>query len=412
MPIPSHAGSDGQAPFAPTSPFPHFTSPIPLPIHFPVSLDPQSLPLTSPLPINHPSHNEASLPLWSPLAPPTIPQVIGGAFNALLHDEDSSDDDDDCPALPPPASPPPLQICFVKPPRGSPARFPTTGTTGASVLSAASPSPCLPLPSRSRMPCMSNSPTELHKHPSGCGQRWGSGGSERKAETEPDSAPDNSPSHPILCRLSAPLTPYAHEPNGGGAGQPSDPSGGGCRGDAVRNPCILTAPNQTSDTTLLVSLSPHIPDSGASHILLRSSSLPELSHLFTPSPVPPISLSQANGDPLIATTGGTITFPFRPPILTYVSSTLAHNLWSVSALIGPDGTAQFTPTSVEFFSPLSPEPFLTGSKREQDTLWSLNIPPPPQTSSCLPSTLALYTPAQVPVIPNTGKIFQLQKNFH
>ena len=153
--------------------------------------------------------------------------------------------------------------------------------------------------------------------------------------------------------------------------------------------------------TLLVSLaSPHIPDSGASHILLRSSSLPSLSHLFTPSPVPPISLSQANGDPLLATTGGTITFPFRPPILTYVSPTLAHNLWSVSALIGTDGTAQFTPTSVEFFSPLSPEPFLTGSKRVQDTLWSLL---PLQPSSCLPSTLALYTPAQVPVIPNTGK---------
>jgi hypothetical protein len=29
--------------------------------------------------------------------------VIGGAFNALLHDEDSSDDDDDCSAMPPPA---------------------------------------------------------------------------------------------------------------------------------------------------------------------------------------------------------------------------------------------------------------------------------------------------------------------
>ena len=113
-----------------------------------------------------------------------------------------------------------------------------------------------PLPSPSRMPCMSNSPTELHKHPSGCGQRWGSGGPERKAETEPNTAPDNSPSHPTLCRLSAPLPPYAHEPKGGGAGQPSDPSGGGSRRDAVRNPCILTAPNKKSDTTLLVSLSP------------------------------------------------------------------------------------------------------------------------------------------------------------
>ena len=127
--------------------------------------------------------------------------------------------------------------------------------------------------------------------------------------------------------------------------------------------------------------------------------------------MPPISLSQANGDPLLATTGGTITFPFRPPILTYVSPTLAHNLWSVSALIGTDGTAQFTPTSVEFFSPLSPEPFLTGSKREQDTLWYLHIPPPPQISSCLPSTLALCNPAQVPVIPDTGTNFLPVKTF-
>jgi len=116
MPHPSHAGShaesDGQAPFSPLSPFPNFTSPIPLPPPFPVSLDSQSLPLTSPLPINHPSHNEASLPLWSPLAPSPIPQVIGGAFNALLtdedssdDDEDSSDDDDDGPALTPTESP-------------------------------------------------------------------------------------------------------------------------------------------------------------------------------------------------------------------------------------------------------------------------------------------------------------------
>ena len=91
---------------------------------------------------------------------------------------------------------PPHEIFALRPPRVSPARF----------------------SSPPRRPCMSNSPTELHKHPSGCGQRWGSGGPERKAETDQDTAPDNSPSHPNLCRLSAPLPPYAYEPNGGGAG--------------------------------------------------------------------------------------------------------------------------------------------------------------------------------------------------
>ena len=157
MPHPSHAGShaesDGQAPFSPLSPFPNFTSPIPLPPPFPVSLDSQSLPLTSPLPINHPSHNEASLPLWSPLAPSPIPQVIGGAFNALLTDEDSSDDDEDSsddddngPAMTPTASPtlpgPSFDEIFffdTEPPRESPGHFVETGTSGTSVLSAASP---------------------------------------------------------------------------------------------------------------------------------------------------------------------------------------------------------------------------------------------------------------------------------
>ena len=145
--------------------------------------------------------------------------------------------------------------------------------------------------------------------------------------------------------------------------------------------------------TLLVALSPHIPDSGASHILLRSSSLPEVAHLFTPSPVPPISLSQANGTPLTATDGGTLSFPSRPPLLTYVlpSAHLAHNLWSVSALIGTDGTATFTPTSVSFSARDSPTPFLTGSKSSTDTLWSLHIPPPTP-----PACMHLSTPVPVP----------------
>ena len=56
-PIPhqsSDGGSDGQTPSA-LSPFPNFTSPLPLPPTFPVSLDSQALPLTIPLPIySHP----------------------------------------------------------------------------------------------------------------------------------------------------------------------------------------------------------------------------------------------------------------------------------------------------------------------------------------------------------------------
>jgi hypothetical protein len=146
----------------------------------------------------------------------------------------------------------------------------------------------------------------------------------------------------------------------------------------------------TPHPTLLVALSsPHIPDSGASHILLRSSSLPSLSHLFTPSPVPPISLPHADGRPLTTTSGGTISFPNRRPLLTYVvpSSALAHNVWSVSALIGTDGHALFTPTTVSFFSSASSsQPFLLGSKLPHHTLWSLDIPSP------IPCTLHASAP--------------------
>ena len=55
---------------------------------------------------------------------------------------------------------------------------------------------------------------------------------------------------------------------------------------------------------------------------------------------------------------------------------------SVSALLGPDGSAIFTPTAVNFSSPSSPTPYLTGTKGPSDTLWSLDIPPitPPTTA--------------------------------
>lgn len=182
-------------------------------------------------------------------------------------------------------------------------------------------------------------------------------------------------------------------PMGEDAGQPHDPSGGGCPRDAEAIP-LHVLPSQTplTHSTLLVALSsPHIPDSGASHILLRASSLPDIAHLFTPSLVPPITLSQANGAPLVASQGGTLSFPSRAPLLTYIlpSHDLAHNLWSVSALIGTNGRATFTPTSVSFFSPSSPLPFLTGTKQASDTLWALSLPPPSVSIAPSPTSLVV-----------------------
>ena len=89
------------------------------------------------------------------------------------------------------------------------------------------------------------------------------------------------------------------------------------------------------------------------------------------------------------TQGGTLSFPSRAPLLTYIlpSRDLAHNLWSVSALIGTNHRATFTPTSVSFFSPSSPLPFLTGTKQATDTLWALSLPTP--SVSLLPSPTSL-----------------------
>jgi len=77
------------------SSFPNFSTPLPPPPPFPSSLDSQSLPLTSPLPVLSPLHNDSSFPLWSPVAPPPIPQIVGGAFSAFVDSDDEGDDDDD-----------------------------------------------------------------------------------------------------------------------------------------------------------------------------------------------------------------------------------------------------------------------------------------------------------------------------
>ena len=265
MPHPSHAGShaesDGQAPFSPLSPFPNFTSPIPLPPPFPVSLDSHSLPLTSPLPINHPSHNEASLPLWSPLAPSPIPQVIGGAFNALLTDEDSSDDDDDGPALTPTESPTlPDEFFFnTEPPRESPGHFFATGTSGTSVLSAASPSPLKP---------NSKSSSETRTHSSG--GRWRGGSREAEGTPRPDSLqPSSSPQGPRGSSLELSPRPHTVSPTVRNCGRCAWFSSSDFPPNTLNPNTPL--PSCVYPTLLVALSSPHIPDSDAAHILLRSS---------------------------------------------------------------------------------------------------------------------------------------------
>jgi hypothetical protein len=264
------------------------------------------------------------------------------------------------------------------------------------------------------MSCMQKSPTDSPKDPSGCGQRWGSGGTEGQTGTETSTDKEKSPSRPGLCRLPLPGAPSVPMiPKGEDAGKAVDPPGGGSPRDAKAIPLhVSTYKTPLTPSTLLVALSsPHIPDSGASHILLRASSLPDIAHLFTPSRVPPITLSQANGAPLVASHGGTLSFPSRAPILTYIllPCDLAHNLWSVSALIGTNGCAIFTPTSVSFFYPSSPLPFLTGTKQATDTLWALSIPSP--SVSLVPSPTSLVVSPCMHAQYGTGAPYNILVGF-
>ena len=124
-----------------------------------------------------------------------------------------------------------------------------------------------------------------------------------------------------------------------------------------------------------------ISDTGATHILLRRSSFPSFSHLFSPKVLPSLTFSLPDGASLHAdgSLGGSLKFPHRRlPVDCYVcpDSSLSHNLVGVSPLLRPDGHAIYTPTDVRFFSSDSPEPFLAGSKAASDDLWCLQFPRP------------------------------------
>jgi hypothetical protein len=224
----------------------------------------------------------ASLPLGSPLAPPPppIPQVIGGAFNSLLTDRTAATTTTSAPPCSPQYRRPPSD-CFsiLSPPRESPARFPTTGTAGTSVLSTASPLPIQPNPKSS---------FETRTHSSG--GRW-RGGRERPRHTLGPTRPLN---HRPLHTVESPQGPSSDSPQVLSPRPHTVSHTVRHCGRSGWSPLPLNLPNTTPNTTtvvlhstvsplplnhtLLVSLSsPHIPDSGASHILLRSCSLPSLS---------------------------------------------------------------------------------------------------------------------------------------
>jgi hypothetical protein len=121
-----------------------------------------------------------------------------------------------------------------------------------------------------------------------------------------------------------------------------------------------------------------LSDAGATRVIIRRGSLPSLRSTFTPHPLPSLEFNLQNGArlPVDGNDTGLLSSPSKPtPAPCYIcdDDALAHNLVGASPLIGPGGRAIYTSTSVDFYSPASPSPFLFGSKLRDGDLWSLNL---------------------------------------
>lgn len=131
---------------------------------------------------------------------------------------------------------------------------------------------------------------------------------------------------------------------------------------------------------VLFSMAPIVSDTGATHLLLRQSSLPPLRHLFQSKALPSLTFSLPDGGllPVDGSTAGVLQFPNKSETVDcYIvpDASLAHNLFGTSPLIGCHGHAVYDATSVIFFdSPTSTAPFLSGSKADGAALWYLQVP--------------------------------------
>ena len=131
-------------------------------------------------------------------------------------------------------------------------------------------------------------------------------------------------------------------------------------------------------------VSPIMSDTGATHLLLRHSSLPSLRFMFTPTKLPSLRFSLPDGSSMSAdgSAAGVLHFPHKKdPVNCYIvpDEKLARNLFGTSPLLRPDGRAIYTTTSVNFFSGSSASPFLSGTKSPDADLWYLQLPVPVST---------------------------------
>ena len=140
------------------------------------------------------------------------------------------------------------------------------------------------------------------------------------------------------------------------------------------------APAVLASCPVLFSMAPIVSDTGATHLLLRNSSLPSLRHLFQPKIMPSLTFSLPDGGflPVDGSQAGVLHFKNKSEtVACYVvpDSSLAHNLFGASPLIGRHGRAIYDATSVQFFdAPDSTAPFLSGSKAPGAALWHLQVP--------------------------------------
>ena len=146
-------------------------------------------------------------------------------------------------------------------------------------------------------------------------------------------------------------------------------------------PVYVTPPRSTSPACLSAALSNRIvSDSGATHVLLRRSSLSFLRHLFSPAPLPSLSFSLPNGDslPVFGETVAPSGSPTKPIPSNAMSATTLHSptTWLAPAR-SSDQMAPPSHTDIRtIVCPSTPLPFLTGTKLPHEDLWYLDIPPP------------------------------------
>ena len=119
-----------------------------------------------------------------------------------------------------------------------------------------------------------------------------------------------------------------------------------------------------------------IPDSGASHILLRESDIHILQNVqySKPNEAPFAVLKAANNAELTAIGRGTLSLAgLQPTAYIFRQGELATNLLGLAPFCDLGCEAIFSKNGFKLFGPNQSTPFLTGSRSPGQSLWKVNI---------------------------------------